>query len=219
VRRIWGVGPATQKKLTRLGVGTVGELAELPEATLVHAVGEAAGRQLHALAWNRDARLVEPGRAVKSIGHEETFARDHHELETLQRELLRMADAVANRLRNAGVTGRTVQVKVRFNDFRTITRSETVPDGIDDVTALMRVGRRLLAGVDPGPGVRLLGISVAQLAEGAPRQLSFDDGGTAGATAAVDDIRRRFGDTAIGPAALAGRAPKRRGDAQWGPDR
>ncbi|MCU1487626.1 MAG: dinB [Actinomycetia bacterium] len=220
VGALWGVGPATKARLDRLAVRTVGDLAALSEDAVVAALGTSQGRHLHALAWARDDRPVVPDAKVKSIGHEETFAKDHHTHATLERELLRLADAVATRLRKAGVTGRTVQLKVRFHDFETITRAETVPEGIDEVTALVRVGRRLLAGIDPSPGVRLLGISVSQLTEGAARQLTFDEAeapGWTGATQAIDEIRERFGDAAIGPAALAGTKPKRRGDTQWGP--
>ena len=221
VGALWGVGPATRARLERLGVRTVGDLAALSEDAVVAALGRAQGRHLHALAWARDERPVVPDTKAKSIGHEETFAKDHHTHATLERELLRLADAVATRLRKAGVSGRTVQLKVRFShDFQTVTRAETVPGGVNEVTALVRIGRRLLAGIDPSPGVRLLGISVSQLTEGAARQLSFDDAetpGWTGATQAIDEIRERFGDAAIGPAALAGTKPKRRGDTQWGP--
>ncbi|WP_410959337.1 DNA polymerase thumb domain-containing protein, partial [Salmonella sp. SAL4433] len=87
---LWGVGPATLAKLERLGVATVGDLAVLPVEALVATLGEANGRHLHALAHGVDDRAVEPDRALKSIGHEETFARDHHDLETLAREAVRM---------------------------------------------------------------------------------------------------------------------------------
>jgi DNA polymerase-4 len=221
VGALWGVGPATRARLERLAVRTVGDLAALPEEAVVAALGSSAGRHLHALAWARDERPVVPDAKAKSIGHEETFAKDHHTHAGLDRELLRLGDAVATRLRKAGVTGRTVQVKVRFHDFATITRSETVLEGIDEAGVLVKVARRLLAGVDPSPGVRLLGVSVAQLSEGAARQLTFEDAaapGWTGATQAIDEIRERFGDAAIVPAALAGTKPKRRGDTQWGPE-
>jgi DNA polymerase-4 len=97
-----------------------------------------------------------------------------------------------------------------------------VAEGIDEANALVKVARRLLAGIDPGPGVRLLGVSVSQLSEGAARQLTFEDAvtpGWSGATRAVDEIRERFGHAAIVPATMAGTKPKRTGDAQWGPDR
>ena len=131
VERLWGVGPATSKRLAGLGVVTVGELAALPEATLVSAVGGAHGRQLHALAWNRDERPVESQRVAKSIGHEETFPTDVTDLATLEHEIVRLADSVASRLRAAGRAGRTVQLKVRYAGFRTITRSRTIREPTD----------------------------------------------------------------------------------------
>lgn len=222
VRALWGVGPATATRLDRLGVRTIGDLADLPEEAVVAALGVGQGRHLWSLAWARDERPVVPDAKPKSIGHEETFPHDHHDLDTLDPELVRLCEAVAGRLRATGVRGRTVQVKVKFGDFRLVTRSETLADGIDQAPALLAVARRLLAAVDPTPGVRLLGISVAHLAEGAPLQLTLDDAsgpGWTGATRAVDEIRARFGDAAIVPGVLARRAPKRRGDAQWGPDR
>ena len=126
VRRLWGVGPATHERLERFGVVTVGDLAALPEATLVATLGPSAGRHLHALAWNRDDRPVEPGRAVKSVGQEETFASDRHDRVELGRELDRMVDGVTQRLRRASLVGRTVQVKLRYHDFRTVTRAHTL---------------------------------------------------------------------------------------------
>jgi DNA polymerase-4 len=229
VEALWGVGPATRRRLDRFGIRTVGDLAAMPEATLVGALGEAHGRHLHALAWARDDRAVEPDRAVKSVGHEETYATDHHSLAALHDEALRLADGVAGRLRAAGTAGRTVTLKVRFADFRTITRSRTVPTPVDSGPAVARVAHELLAGVDPSPGVRLLGVSVSNLVPRAAEQLRLDDvGGGAGTEGAepavarvVDEVRRRFGDRAVGPAALLrgtdGLAVKRRGDQQWGP--
>jgi DNA polymerase-4 len=222
IRALWGVGPATGARLDRLGVRSVGDLAALSEDAVVAALGAGQGRHLWALAWARDERPVVPDSQPKSIGHEETFRHDHHDLDTLAPELVRLCDAVATRLRAAGVRGRTVQVKVKFADFRLVTRSETVAEGLDQARALLEVARRLLGGVDATAGIRLLGVSVAQLAAGAPHQLSFDEAcgpGWTGATQAVDEIRARFGDGAIVAASLAGRKPKRRGDAQWGPDR
>src|SRR5690606_37464115 len=102
-RALWGVGPATMARLERLGVRTVGDIADLPEDALVHALGPAAGRQLRRLAAGEDDRPVEPDQPPRSIGHEETFPRDHHDREALRREVARMADAVAWRLRRAGL--------------------------------------------------------------------------------------------------------------------
>jgi DNA polymerase-4 len=223
VGALWGVGPATQRRLDRFAVRTVGDLAALPVATLVGALGDGQGRHLHDLAWARDERPVVTTHAPKSVGHEETFAKDHFSPEWLGREVVRMADAVAGRLRRAGLSGRTVVLKVRFADFRTITRSATVPERIDGGRAIAVVARRLLDAVDVSPGVRLIGVSVSSLSEGGG-QLSLDDAGAgswSAATGAVDAIRSRYGDAAIVPATLAGPSGvrvKRRGDQQWGPD-
>jgi len=157
VQALWGVGPATLKRLQRFGVRTVGDLAALPEATVVHALGEAQGHHLYALAWARDDRPVEPDRATKSIGHEETYAHDHYERDLLQREAVRMAESVGARLRELGQAGRTVTLKVRFADFQTITRSRTVPEPVDTGTAIAAVAGELLDQVDLSSGVRLLG--------------------------------------------------------------
>jgi DNA polymerase-4 len=222
VGALWGVGPATRRRLDRFGVRTVGDLAAMPEATLVGALGEAHGRHLHALAWAHDDRPVEPDRAVKSVSHEETYATDHYTLAPLHDEALRMADAVASRLRATAIAGRTVTLKVRFASFQTVTRSRTVPAPIDTGPAIARVAHELLAEVDPSPGVRLLGVGVSNLVPRPAEQLRLDDVGSTGTAArAVDEVRRRFGDRAVGPAALLrgdeGLAVKRRGDQQWGP--
>jgi DNA polymerase IV len=223
VAALWGVGPATRHRLDRLAVRTIGDLAALPEDTVVRAVGDAVGRHLHALAWARDHRPVVPSASPKSVGHEETYPVDHRSAEVLEREVVRLSDAVAGRLRRAGLAGRTVALKVRFADLRTITRSTTAPEPVDTGTEVARLAHRLLAGVDPSPGVRLLGVSVSQLGGAAARQLRLGDGGRGSwpdASRAVDRIRGRFGDGAIGPAVLVGDdglALKRRGDQQWGP--
>ena len=222
-RALWGVGPATLDRLERLGVRTVGDIADLPEDTLVATLGSAHGRHLAQLARGIDARPVEPDQQLKSVGHEETFAHDHHEHETLNREAVRMSDGVAWRLRRAGLAGRTVTLKVRFADFQTITRSSTLPTTVDDGPAVARAALGLLAAVDPTPGVRLLGVSVSGLVTGAAQQLSFEDLGGASwheASGAVDAIRERFGDRAIGPASAVdegGLRVPRRGEQQWGP--
>ncbi len=223
VRALWGVGPATLAKLERIGVSTVAELARLPVAAVQAAVGDAVGRHLHDLAHGRDDRPVVADARPKSISHEETFAHDLHDPADVDREALRMGDAVATRLRNAELRGRTVSVKVRFGDFRTISRSLTLRLPTDSGRDISRAARQLLEPIDPTPGIRLLGVGVSSLAEGGAEQLSLDD--VTGATwreaeELVGDIRQRFGDDAIGPAALAddGRLRvKRRGDQQWGP--
>jgi DNA polymerase-4 len=225
VSALWGVGPATLERLGRLGVTTVGDLAELPVEVVTGALGRAVGLHLHALANGIDERPVEPDRPIKSVGHEETFPRDHHARASLEREVVRLADSVGARLRRHELAGRTVTLKVRFSDFHTITRSTTLANPTDSTVAITRGAKELLAGVDPTSGVRLIGVSVSGLVDGGARQLSRDDVLTPGwddATEAVDAIRERFGRDAIGPAALAGRdggGVHRPGAAQWGPGR
>ena len=230
VERLWGVGPATRRRLDRLGVQTIGELAALSEENLVASLGGAHGRHLHALAWNRDPRPVEPVRHAKSMGHEETFARDVADREVLRREIVRLADRVGQRLRAAAHAGRTIQLKLRYGDFRTITRSRTLADPTDLGGDIARVANSLLEGVDITEGVRLIGVSVQQLEPVAvvqgtlPLPLAARDDTDAderraskrGAVeASVDRIRRRFGDDAVVPARIAGTEDHR---TPWGPD-
>jgi DNA polymerase-4 len=225
VESLWGVGPATLAKLHRIGVLTIADLADLPEENVVAVLGRSQGRHLHSLANGHDERSVEPDRAMKSIGHEETFARDHHLRSTLDRELVQFADAVASRLRAQGLVARTIQLKVRFGDFTTITRSTTVNVSVDDSRSILEAGRRLLELVDPAQGVRLLGLSVSGLSSDSSKQLTFDEAtgvpGWQEADRTIDEIRARFGDDAIGPAISAGPDGlrlKRKGNQQWGPD-
>ena len=234
VTALWGVGPATLERLQRLGVHTVRDLAELDERSLVAAVGKAHGEHLHRLSWALDDRPVEVDRGLKSIGHEETYAADLYTPEELQRELVRLADAVAARLRAHSTGARTLALKVRFHGFQTITRSVTVPGPIDTAHSIVRAVGPLLAAIDPSPGVRLLGVSGSNF--GPPsEQLSLDELMAAGpgeeapatvrewsaAERTVDAIRSRFGSRAIGPASAVGDKGLRlvrRGAQQWGPD-
>lgn len=221
LRALWGIGPATEKRLTDLGARTVGDLARLPIEVVTSRVGEAAGRHLHDLAWARDPREVVPVRDAKSVGHEQTYAEDLVDPERLNLEVVRLSDGVAARLAESGVAARTVTLKVRFADFRTITRSATERLPFSGGPQIARVAKRLLSAVHPGPGIRLLGVSMSNLVDGA--QLSFDDAAPDSTiTPAVDEVRRRFGADAIGPASLAESGKVgvlRRGDQQWGPGR
>ena len=225
ISALWGVGPATETRLKRFGVATIGELATVPLATLTGSLGQALGTHLHELANGRDPRPVEPDREVKSVSHEETYAVDHVTHEPLRVEAVRMADSVAARLRAAHLSGRTVTIKVRFGDFSTITRSHTLPSPIDGGPTIARTAVELLDQVDVSPGVRLFGVGVSNLRQDGARQLTLDDAlnaaGWEGATKAVDEVRARFGDRAVGPGTLAssdGLRVKRQGDTQWGPD-
>jgi DNA polymerase-4 len=232
VGALWGVGPRTLEKLHGLGVRTVGQLERLPLDQLVRAVGEAHGRHLHDLAHAVDPRPVVPDQRAKSISHEETFVEDIDDPRALHTELVRMADAVARRARHDEVTGRTVAIKVRFGDFTTITRSLTLPRPVDSGPSIVRAASRLLDQVDIALGVRLFGVGLTNLSEGAPQQLSLDDlhrtdgapaadgAAWSAVTEAIDAVRARFGDDALLPAALAeggSLRAKRSGDQQWGP--
>jgi DNA polymerase-4 len=234
IEALWGVGPATAERLRRLGVTTVGALAVVPERVLEAAVGGAHGRQLSRLAQGVDERAVEPDRDIKSVSHEETYAVDVFDRSELEREIVRMADAVAGRMRRAGVAGRTVGLKVRYGDFVTLTRSRTSPGALGEGPLIASIAAGLLDAVDVSPGVRLLGVGVSNLtplgAESA-EQLRFDVGGLPRpgstqprswreASGAVDAVRDRFGNGAVGPATLLGGDGlrlKRPGDTQWGP--
>jgi DNA polymerase-4 len=243
IEALWGVGPATSERLRRLGVATVGQLAAAPVAVLEAAVGRAAGRHLHELGLGIDPRPVEPDRPVRSVGHEETYIADRYDRDGLHLDLVRMSDAVASRLRCAGVAGRTVQLKLRDGDFRTRTRSRTGPTPLDSGRTITRVAAALLDNIEIDRGVRLLGVSVAGLepAGAVPAVqlgLGLDSPGAgeapdaaaveerdpvaaerwAAATSAVDAVRQRFGARAVGPAALVddrGLRIGRDGDNRW----
>ncbi len=237
VQSLWGVGPATLERLHRLGVVSVGDLAALDPSVLVGAVGRAHGTHLAALARGVDQRPVEPDRAVKSIGHEETFARDLMSQEEVWGEVVRLADAVASRLRHAGVGARTLNLKIRFNTFATITRSVTLPGAVATGPAICAAVEPLLAAVDVTAGVRLVGVSGSNLGPVSEQLTLFDAVGGAeesdrrrangpadwsSASEALDSIRSRFGSDAIGPARSMRDGtvrPVRPGEQQWGPDR
>ena len=225
VERLWGVGPVTLDKLHAIGVRRVADLVSIDGSALITALGRSQAEHLVRLARGWDERAVEPEREAKSIGHEETFETNKYESAELRRELVRLADAVAQRLRSSDVGARTLTLKLRFDTgFQTITRSVTSTEPIDLAPEIVAALGPLLDAVDPSPGVRLLGVAGSNLGP-VTRQLTLDDVSGHGpdwtaATGALDEIRRRFGTSAIGPASALedGRLRVvRQGEQQWGP--
>ncbi len=206
---LWGVGPQTGEALRRLGLKTVGQVAAMPRRTLERAIGDSLGSHLHELANGVDDRRVVTHEPAKSIGSEETFTHDLDSTEEILRELLRLSDRTAERLRSSGLCGRTVSIKVRYSNFQTLTRARTLPAELDTAPEIYAVARSLFERLDRvGQRVRLLGVTVVGLEPGPPRrqlllleeqakQTRWDE-----VSKAVDSIRGRFGREAVGPAAL-----------------
>lgn len=179
VARLWSVGPATEARLARIGVHTVAQLAQADPDELVALLGGAHGRLLTRLARADDTRAVTSHRESKSVSVEDTFERDLVERAELSTRLDAMAEQVALRLRNAGLSGRTVTVKVRRADFTTLTRSATLSAPSDSGALIATTARRLLAGIETIDGIRLLGVAMSSLTDWA-QQILFDAPGTAG---------------------------------------
>jgi len=207
VGALWGVGERTEEQLTRLGLRTVGDLAHTPEATLQRALGPALGAHLAALAWGRDERSVVPHEPDKSIGAEETFATDVDDPEVVHRELLRLSERVATRLRQQGYRGRTVSIKVRFADFTTITRARTLRDPTDVGREVYGTAKSLFDALGlQRARLRLVGVRVEGLVDTdtVAEQLLLDapEHGWREAELATDRAAQRFGRGAVRPAAL-----------------
>ncbi|HYW28588.1 MAG TPA: DNA polymerase IV [Gaiellales bacterium] len=216
IERLWGVGPATAIKLHAQGVTTVGEVAALSEQHLVELVGRAAGRQLHALAHNRDRRRVEAGRRRGSIGSQRAIGRGPHTALEIDATLIGIVERVTRRMRAAGRIGRTVVLRMRYGDFARATRSHTMPRATAQTDAILGVARMLLAGATPSlerRGVTLIGLSVSGLERSERTQLMLPlDGHDHDALdAALDAVRDRYGSKAVIRAALLGR------DRGWSP--
>ncbi|MDQ4058323.1 MAG: DNA polymerase IV [Actinomycetota bacterium] len=209
VTALWGVGAQTGEALRRLGLKTVGDVAALSRRTLERAAGDAMGAHLHALAQGHDDRAVVVGEGAKSVGSEETFDQDLGDTGAILREILRLADRTAGRLRSKALCARTVTLKVRYSNFTTVTRSKTLIEAVDTAAELYDVVKalylRLTAGV-AAPRIRLLGVSTTGLEPGPrKRQMSLEDPARPGweeATRAMDSIRERFGQAAVAPATL-----------------
>jgi DNA polymerase IV len=215
VGALWGVGERTEKVLAGWGIRTVAELADTDVLTLQTAVGKAAGAHLHDLAWGRDPRPVDPGRTERSIGAETTFAQDERDPAAIGSALLSLADRCASRLRGQGVVARTVSVKVRTSDFRTVTRSRTLASPTDVAQEMHAVALELVRGVERhGLALRLVGVRAENLErrEAVAEQPTLeeavheDGGARRDAERALDRIRDRFGVNSIGPASTRPRS-------------
>jgi DNA polymerase IV len=212
VERLWGVGPVTAGKLRALGVTTVGQVVRLGEPTLVSLVGQAAGRHLHALAHNRDPRPVDSGRRRRSIGSQRALGRSPRSPDDLDAALMGLVERVTRRMRDAGRTGRTVVLRLRFDDFSRATRSHTLPWPTSHTHTILATARDLLAAAMPmirRQGITLIGLAVANLDDSGAIQLTlpFDRQSGTALDAALDEVRERFGSGAVTRAALLGRDP------------
>ncbi len=210
VERLWGVGPATARKLHAVRLSTVGDVAGLSEETLIALLGRASGRQLYALSRNHDARRVRPGRRRGSIGAQRALGRSSKSPEALDATLVALVDRITRRMRSAGRVGRTVVLRLRFGDFTRATRSHTLPRSTAQTLAILATARALLAAAQPeieARGLTLVGISVTNLESDAAVQLvlPFADDGQDAVDSAVDAVRNRFGTAAITRGVLVGR--------------
>jgi DNA polymerase-4 len=209
VERLWGVGPVTARRLRDLGITTVGEVSRLGEAALVAMLGRAAGRQLHALAHNRDPRPVRVGRRRGSIGSQHALGRAPRSPDAIDTFVLALVDRVTRRMRTAGRAGRTVVLRLRYADFSRATRSHTLPLATSETHAVLRTVRGLLAEALPTierQGITLVGVAVANLENDSAVQLTLPfDRHSAALDAALDEVRERYGADAVTRAVLLGR--------------
>jgi DNA polymerase-4 len=207
VGALWGVGDRTEEALQRLGLHTVADIAHTPLDTLRRALGDNAGPALYALAWGRDSRPVTPTRRERSIGADETFSFDVDDPAYIHRELLKLSDRTAARVRAAGMVGRTISIKVRFSDFTTITRSRTLRDPTDVSRDIYATTLALFDALGlQRARLRMVGVRMEALMDSdqAPVQGLLDEPehGWRDADRAVDQASARFGPGAVRPASL-----------------
>jgi DNA polymerase-4 len=206
VERLWGVGPATAAKLHARGLRTVADVARLAEAALVSILGRAAGHKLHALSHNRDPRPVRAGRGRRSFGSQSALGRSPTSAERIDSVLAGLVDRVCRRMRAAQRAGRTVVLRLRFADFSRVTRSHTLPYATAETQLILTTARRLLAAAMPTiehRGITLVGVAVTGLDDGGGQlTLPLDGPDTAALDAALDEVRRRYGPSAVTRAAL-----------------
>jgi DNA polymerase IV len=211
VERLWGVGPVTARKLHELGLTTVGQVAELAEPTLEALLGRASGRHLHALAHNRDPRPVQARRRRGSMGAQRSLGRRPKTLEDVDGALVGLVDRVTRRMRVAGRAGRTVVLRLRFDDSSRATRSHTLSHATAGTQTVLTTARGLLSGAVPlieQQGITLVGVAVCNLDDGRAVQLALplEHHSSEALDAALDEVRARFGSAAVTRAVLLHRA-------------
>ena len=205
IQAMWGVGPKTAEVLERLGLRTIEDIAKLPRTTLIRALGEANGASLYELAWGRDYRDVTPEEPDRSISAAETFAQDLDNPEEILTEFLRLTERATARLRDRDLFAKTISIKVRFADFSTINRSKTLPLPIDSTHDVYDVVKGLYQALRiERARLRLVGVSLENLSEGAPHQMMLGERevGWRQAEGAMDQARARFGKGSVRPARL-----------------
>jgi DNA polymerase-4 len=209
VERVWGVGPVTAGKLHAYGLITVEQVARLDEDQLVSLLGRAAGRRLHALSHNRDPRRVRLGVRRRSIGAQCAIGWRPKSWAAVDATLVGLVDRLARRLRKGHRVGRTVVLRLRFDDFSRATRSHTLPEPTGETRTILATARDLLAVATPlieAKGITLVGVTLSNLETVDDQLLLPGDRRRAGALdAAVDEVRERFGTDAIVRAVLLGR--------------
>jgi DNA polymerase-4 len=212
VERLWGVGPVTANRLHDRGIRTVGQVAQLTERVLVEMLGRAVGRQLHALAHNRDARRVRTGRRRSSMGAQRALGRGPRSAASLDAALVALVDRLTRRLRAAQRVCRTVVLRLRFGDFTRATRSHTLDEATARTSVILATARGLLAAAMPlieRQGISLVGVAVTNLSDASAVQLALplDRRPVSALDAALDAVRDRYGSGAITRAVLLGRDP------------
>ena len=205
VRDLWGVGPKTAEQLERLGLHQISDIANTPLETLKRALGDATGEHLYELSWGRDLRTVVVDDPEQSIGANETFSYDMDDPEAILREYLKLTERASTRLRSRNLFAKTISITVRFADFKTITRSKTLPLPISSTHEIYQVVKDLYEALKLDRArLRLVGVSLSNLRDDAPEQLMLGqrEKGWREAESAVDMAARRFGEKSVRPARL-----------------
>ncbi|WAJ45145.1 DNA polymerase IV [Mycobacterium sp. Aquia_216] len=211
VRRLWGVGAVTAEKLHAHGITTVADVAELSESTLASVLGVAMGRQLYALSRNIDRRRVDTGVRRRSVGAQRALGRAGNRMsyDEIDAVVVNLIDRITARMRAAGRTGRTVVLRLRFGDFTRATRSHTLPWATSSTHPILTTARQLVASAAPTiaqRGLTLVGFAVSGIDRSGAQQLMLPfQTETLAVDAAVDQIRARFGKSALTRGVLIGR--------------